>query len=310
MRRWNGLVDEYLAMCEARGLASATVEQRRRELERWGSWLRRRRPRPRLEEVDAQLVIAYVRSRTAFRSKATVATTMSVMRAMGGFLVERGFWGSNPLRWLRGPKLDARMRVPRRIGAEAMRGLWAAASEHRSLYQRHLWTTVLAVLYGTGLRRGELERLEVASWQREAGVIEVDGRKTGRVRRVPVPGLAEQCLERYLPQRHNQLERRGRLFETALFVNQRGERLRGGALSQGVARLSRRAGLERVPLHAFRHSCASDLLEAGVHLPEVMQWLGHRCVSTTMRYLQIADPQRHAAMERHPINDWLAGEAA
>jgi site-specific recombinase XerD len=246
----------------------------------------------------------------AFRSKATVSGTMSVMRGMGEFLVREGVWPTNPLRWLRGPKLDARMRVPRRIGSEQMEALWAAAAGHRSAYPRQLWTTVLAVLYGTGLRRGELERLELASWDRATGVLELDGRKTRQLRRLPVPELTARCLEAYLPLRQRQLERWGCPGESALFVNRRGGRLAGTAVSHAVARLAAGAGLGRLTLHAFRHSCASGLLEAGVRVSEVQQLLGHRGVATTVRYLAIADRQRHAAVERHPLNDWLREEAA
>lgn len=310
MRRWDRLVDEYVEGCRARGLAEGSIERIRRELDRWGAWLKRRRPHPRLEEIDSQLIVAYVRSRTAFRAKSTVSGTVSTMRGMGEFLVWRGMWSSNPLRWLRGPKLDPRARVPRRIGSEQMERLWSAAAGHRAAYHRHLWTTVLSVLYGTGLRRGELERLDLSSWDREEGTLVIDGRKTGWMRRVPVPDLAERCLESYLPQRQLQLERSRRWEETALLVNHLGERLSGPAVSRGVSRLAQQAGLERVTLHAFRHSCASDLLEAGVRVPEVQQLLGHRAVITTVRYLEIADRQRHAAIARHPINDFLAEVAA
>jgi site-specific recombinase XerD len=47
-------------------------------------------------------------------------------------------------------------------------------------------------------------------------------------------------------------------------------------------------------------------LEAGVHLAEVQRILGHCGIATTVRYVHIADPQRRAAMSRHPLNDWLA----
>jgi site-specific recombinase XerD len=310
MRRWDRLVEEYVEGCRARGLAEGSLERIQGELDRWGTWLKRRRPRPRLEEIDSQLIIAYVRSRTAFRAKPTVAGAVSTMRGMGEFLVWRGVWSSNPLRWLRGPKLDPRARVPRRIGLEQMEQLWAAAARQRGSYHRHLWTAVLSVLYGTGLRRGELERLDLSSWDREEGTLVVDGRKTGWMRRVPVPDLAERCLESYLPQRQLQLERTCRWGEAALFVSHLGERLSGAAVSRGVSRLARQAGLEGVTLHAFRHSCASDLLEAGVRVPEVQQLLGHRAVITTVRYLEIADRQRHAAMALHPINDLLVEVAA
>lgn len=59
----------------------------------------------------------------------------------------------------------------------------------------------------------------------------IDGRKTGWMRRVPVPELTRQCLEAYLPQRHNQLERCGRLGEAALFVNWQGAPLQAAAVT-------------------------------------------------------------------------------
>jgi site-specific recombinase XerD len=47
-------------------------------------------------------------------------------------------------------------------------------------------------------------------------------------------------------------------------------------------------------------------LEAGVRLPEVQQLLGHQTISTTMRYLHVADPPLHQAIKVHPLNDILA----
>jgi hypothetical protein len=72
MRRWDGFVDSYLEECTAQGVCSATVLQQQRELDRWGSWMKHRRPRPNLEQVDSDLLIRYLRGRTRFRAKATV----------------------------------------------------------------------------------------------------------------------------------------------------------------------------------------------------------------------------------------------
>jgi site-specific recombinase XerD len=200
--------------------------------------------------------------------------------------------------------------MPRRIDASHMEALWREATSSRGDYRRHLYLTVLALLYGTGLRRGELERLDVGSWDRSEGVLRIDGRKTGRERSAPVPELAYRCLEAYLPARHNHLERIGRIEESALFVGRAGGRLTGAAISHAVHGLSRRSGIPLASLHQFRHTCASDLLEAGVRLPEVQQILGHQGIATTVRYVHVADPQRRAAMARHPINTWLSAEAA
>jgi site-specific recombinase XerD len=164
---------------------------------------------------------------------------------------------------------------------------------------------VLALLYGTGLRRGELERLDVECFDRSQGTLRIDGRKTGRERCVPLPPIVLQCLEAYLPQRHNVLERHEALGERALLITRRGTRLSAGTISNTIHRIARCARVPVISLHQFRHTCASDLLEAGVHLAEVQRVLGHSVIATTVRYVHVADPQRHEAMRMHPLNDWL-----
>jgi len=243
----------------------------------------------------------------AFRSRATVASVLSTLRVFGEYLVEQGVLVSNPVRWMRGPKCDARARVPRRIGKDVLRRLWENAAARGGQYRRSLLVTVVALLYGTGLRRGELERLNVSDWNREDGTLRIDGRKTGQERRVPVPEAVWRCMEGYLPKRHNHLASLGTLEETALFVNRKGVRLRSQSISGGVKRLAVRSGVPHVTLHQFRHTCASDLLEGGTSLPEVQELLGHQTIQTTVRYLSIADPHRHEAVKRHPINEILQG---
>lgn len=42
-------------------------------------------------------------------------------------------------------------------------------------------------------------------------------------------------------------------------------------------------------LHALRHTCASRLASQGVSLQEIGSWLGHKTLSTTMRYAHLLD---------------------
>jgi integrase/recombinase XerD len=267
--------------------------------------LKKRRPRVSIEDIGVDLITDYIAACASFRSKATVYGTLSTMRGFGDFLVRQGLWKLNPLRWMRGPQVSSYSRLPKRIDHAHMEAMWREAASRRGDYSAHLWVTVLAILYGTGLRRGELERLNVEAFDRSEATLRIDGRKTGRERCVPLPDVTLHCLEAYLPQRHNQLEQSGRLDESALLVSRNGKRLSGFAISNGVHAISRRAQVPIHSLHQFRHSCASDLLEAGVHLAEVQRVLGHSVISTTVRYIHIADPQRRAAIQLHPINAWL-----
>jgi integrase/recombinase XerD len=306
MRRWDRLVETYIEGYAARGINPASVASARRRLERWGQWLKQRRPRVAIERIDASLITRYVESCSSFRAKATVYSTLSQMRGFGDFLVGQGLWATNPLRWMKGPRITPYSRLPKRIDRAQMEAMWKQAAQMHGSFPPQLWVTVLALLYGTGLRRGELERLELDAFDREQGLLRIDGRKTGVERCVPLPEMVLRCLEVYLPARQNQLDKAGVLGQKALLVARSGARLTGQAISNGIHALSRRAGIPLHTLHQFRHTCASDLLEAGVHLADVQRILGHAGIATTVRYVHIADPQRREAMTMHPLNQWLA----
>jgi integrase/recombinase XerD len=250
-----------------------------------------------------------VRGRSAFHSKSTVASVVSSLKCMGEFLVQEGLWRTNPLRWMRGPKLDIRHHLPKRVSREQQQALWSAAEHRRQEHSRYQAVCVLAVLYGTGLRRGELERLDLSDWDRSTSVLKIDGRKTGTMRHVPVGEGVWRCIEAYLPHRHNRLEATEHVEEQALLVNTLGQRLTGGMVTSLLTRLARDAGIQRVTVHQFRHSCASDLLEAGVRIPEVQRILGHAVIQSTLRYAAITDPERTAAMSKHPVNRFLGPPA-
>jgi len=155
-----------------------------------------------------------------------------------------------------------------------------------------------------------MSRLTLNDWDREEGVLRIDGRKTGQERLVPVPELTYLSIEAYLPLRHNELFRAGAQDRPELLIGVDGRPLSEMAISQGIHRIARRAGVSLRSVHQFRHSCASDLLEAGASLPEVQMILGHKVIATTIRYTHIADPQRQAAIAVHPINAWLGTREA
>ena len=310
MRRWDRLQDSYMEEYRARGVSALTISYTESRLDRWGRWLKKRRPRVVMEHIDADTITRYMEACASFRSKATVYGMWSTMRGFGDFLVRQGLWRINPLRWMKGPKISPYSRLPKRIDQAHMEALWRAAAHRGGEYSSHLWVTILALLYGTGLRRGELARLNVDAFDRQEGTLRIDGRKTGQERCVPLPEMVLRCLETYLPLRHNQLEQVGLIPETALLVSRYGQRLSGSAISNGVHDIAIAAQVPIHSLHQFRHSCASDLLEAGVHLAEVQRILGHAVISTTVRYVHIADPQRRAAIALHPINDWLQPQGA
>ena len=90
MRRWDQLQDSYMGEYRARGLSALTVSHTESRLERWGRWLKRRRPRVAIEGIDADTITQYMTARASFRAKSTVYGTLSTMRGFGDFLVRQG----------------------------------------------------------------------------------------------------------------------------------------------------------------------------------------------------------------------------
>lgn len=300
MKRWDSLKDRFMDVYESRGLRKRTVDAMSHEWDLWGCFLKNRRPRPKLGDVSVEMLTAYIDRRCKRLSKSTHRSVMSRMRVIGNFFVEEKIWQVNHLLWMQAPRVDSRHRLPCRVAKSALARIMEAAATCRFKFSRYLWPAMLGVFYGTGIRRGDLSRLDISCWDSENGLLLLDNSKGNRDQRVPLPPLAWQCLEAYLPRRQNILATHNIFHEQALFVTNKGTRVKPSGLSHGMKSITARADVEAT-LHQLRHSCASDLVANGATLPHVQKLLGHKSITTTMRYLHIAGPELAEAMKLHPI---------
>jgi integrase/recombinase XerC len=171
----------------------------------------------------------------------------------------------------------------------------AAAGEGGALQTR----AMVEILYGTGIRVGELTGLDIDDLNTERRTLKVLG-KGNKERTVPFGVPAAHALDDWL--------RRGRpQFSTeasgpAVFLGRRGGRIDQRAVRGAVQKLFAELGdTSASGPHALRHSTATHLLDGGADLRAVQEMLGHSSLATTQIYTHVSvDRLRQSYEQSHP----------
>jgi len=168
----------------------------------------------------------------------------------------------------------------RYLTAEEEDRLLAACSED-------LKPLVITAMY-TGLRKGELLSLtwgDVDLQQRQLRV-QASYSKNGRARTVTMNALVLQTL---------QATKDSEDPMALVFTNGCGRPYR--YCRDTFERACRKAGIEDFTFHDLRHTFASRLVMAGIHLAVVEELLGHTVLSMTMRYAHLAPSAYQGAVD-------------
>jgi integrase/recombinase XerD len=184
----------------------------------------------------------------------------------------------------------APQRLPEILSRDELARLFAVARHAKS-------RSFLMLAYGSGLRLSELchlrpEHIDSAPDRR---CIRVEQGKGAKDRYVPLAPDVLEVLRAWW-----RIERpRPWLFAASrdpckpLDIEVAQRWYRAACAHAGI---TKRGGI-----HTLRHCWATHLLEAGVDLHSLSQWLGHKHVSTSMRYLHLARPDAPDGARRDPL---------
>jgi integrase len=217
-------------------------------------------------------------------------TLLNVLQTLSVILNTAKEWGyvceGMSLKRLALPPREAR-KTPRFFTAEEARRIIAAAREP--------YATIYAVAAMTGMRAGELLGLRITDIDFERRLILVQQslwhgklqsvKSAMSVRALPLPNALAYHLKNYLQTwRPNP--------EELLFTTRLGTPIDASKLTQRrLQPLLKKLGIARAGLHAFRHTCASLLVEQGISMRIAQQQLGH------------SDPRITLAIYSHVIGD-------
>ena len=172
---------------------------------------------------------------------------------------------------------------------------WLTRPEIRQLYEATQDDVLgirdramLAVYYGCGLRLSEGAALTVADIITDRKLLYVRKGKGYKQRYVPMAGRVYGEIRLYIEEGRPQLLQgpADRLFISA----NTGRPLDRQSLYIRVKRLVRAAGLtKRVGTHTLRHSIATHLLQSGMTLEKIAEFLGHSSLDSTQLYTHLVN---------------------
>jgi len=268
----------YLLQMHRRGFKLLTIHQSLTTLSRFLAFLNtngQRRIRG-TRRSDLEAFVEHEQDRGLKLS--TVRTAVARIYAFVSFLVEEEFIGPDVL--MRKVRLRVPEHLPRAMDPDDVDRLLLVIDELRD-------RAMVLVLLRTGMRIGELLNTRLSDVNMRQRTITIfEGTKNRRGRVVYFSDDARDALKVWLRERDTRGE---------LVFHSPGR----ATLSYSTARLMfekylKAAGLARkgYSLHRLRHSCASELLNAGMRLESLQQLLGHDSIEVTRRYARLTDKTR------------------
>ncbi|UEM38556.1 tyrosine-type recombinase/integrase [Pectobacterium aquaticum] len=173
-------------------------------------------------------------------------------------------------------------RKGRALDRHEIRALIQAAKQHPQSVRRCRDIAIVLTLCGTGLRAGELVKLERRDY--DNGILTVRQGKGRKYREIHVADAVNKAIRAWLKivgvkeagdALFNRIQRNGKTSRQPLTTT---------GLTGILAELQHRSGIARFTPHDMRRTFITRLLEQGVDINTVRQLAGHSDISTTTRY--------------------------
>ena len=161
----------------------------------------------------------------------------------------------------------------------------ATESDHLGLRDR----AMLSLLYGCGLRSSEGLNLNVNDVLFERNLLHIRKTKNRQDRLVPMTENIKNDLQNYLLYARPYLVKN--YGQKSLLVSRRGNRPQADGLRYRLTKLLIMSQIHKenqpIGLHSLRHSIATHLLQKGMKLDDIRQFLGHLSLESTQIYTHI-----------------------
>lgn len=288
-------INQYLYACEfEKKLSADTLKAYRIDLAQFAAFAQENI----VDKVLLGRYAAYLNQNFAPRS---VKRKLASVRAFYAALMESEAIAESPFQ-----RFHLRIAYPKELPRVVPKGvvealLQRAYEEYRDSRERWLLRDILVLelLFGTGMRVSELCKLTTETFQLSRDSLRILIRGKGRKERIlqistlELLALAKEYLMAFGPE----IAANG-----AILINRRGRPLSTQGVRQIINQRMEVAAVQgHITPHMFRHTFATELLDAGVDIRYIQSLLGHSSISTTEIYTHVATCQQSILLaQKHP----------
>lgn len=152
-----------------------------------------------------------------------------------------------------------------------------------SLCDNYKFKTIFMLVYGSGLRIGEVVNLHKSDIDSKAMRIFVREGKGNKERYTILPKVSLKMLRKYWK------DYRPKVKTDKIFLNDLNEPINQYVIRTHFRKYRRKAKIsEKATVHTLRHNFATNLIENGASLIQVKELMGHSNIRSTMEYIHVA----------------------
>lgn len=196
------------------------------------------------------------------------------------------------LNLLENKKIETGFYIPIYNGGNQIPRNVLTVEEIKLVYQHcenHFQRALLSIAYGCGLRRAEIEALDVRDIDFHRKMLIVRDGKGEKRREVPMSNMVVDYLKKYLIEEHYPKQLGKSKNEDAFFIYDNCKRMSGEYLNNTLKKMIEQTGKyelaqKDITLHCLRHSIAHHLAENNAGFDFIRRFLGHSEINTTYIY--------------------------
>lgn len=280
----DGLVSDYLEELRLKGRNPLTLSEYDRALRRYAAYLGECSIFSFFAAEGDHIAAYYRRLIDSSLCPSSVHKNAAGVYAFYQWLYDTGRILCNPAP--KPPAFRTNMLPRRRADRISLTTVYGRLRESAHLFEQRDYIA-MALGYGCGLRRCELQRLNVEDVCPEDGTIRVRG-KRNKQRLVPIGKRCMADVLYYIAHVRPKLLSYGATRALLVSWVGGGKRMHPGSINRAFMRIRRKYSLDSgVTPHGLRHAFATDLVRSGAPVQDVSRILGHAKLETTQVYTRL-----------------------